>query len=111
MTALFGNDCEALENWKKAAAFTGEHYWQLPMGPIYHKMIEWSICADFANYAPGRGAGASVAACFLENFVEEGTQWIHLDMVGPSVVRKETEEMAEGASGACISTLAAYLTR
>ena len=111
VTALFGNDCEALENWKKAAAFTGEHYWQLPMGPIYHKMIEWSICADFANYAPGRGAGASVAACFLENFVEEGTQWSHLDMVGPSVVRKETEEMAEGASGACISTLAAYLTR
>ena len=71
-------------------------------------MIEWSICADFANYAPGRGAGASVAACFLENFVEEGTRWIHLDMVGPSVVRKETDEMAEGASGACMSTLAAY---
>ncbi len=55
VTALFGNDCEALANWKKTAAFTGEHFWQLPMGPIYHKMIEWSICADFANYAPGRG--------------------------------------------------------
>ena len=51
-----------------------------------------------------------MAACFLENFVEDGTQWIHLDMVGPSVVRKETDEMAEGASGACMSTLAAYLT-
>lgn len=47
-----------------------------------------------------------MAACFLENFVEEGTRWIHLDMVGPSVVRKETDEMAEGASGACMSTLA-----
>ena len=40
-----------------------------------------------------------------------GTGYIlHLDMVGPSVVRKETDEMAEGASGACMSTLAAYLT-
>ena len=111
VVALFGNDREALRSWEETAEQTGEYYWQLPMGPIYHRMIEWSICADFANYAPGRGAGASVAACFLENFVEEGTQWIHLDMVGPSVVRKETDEMAEGASGACMSTLAAYLTR
>ena len=111
VVALFGNDREALRSWEETAEQTGEYYWQLPMGPIYHRMIEWSICADFANYAPGRGAGASVAACFLENFVEDGTQWIHLDMVGPSVVRKETDEMAEGASGACMSTLAAYLTR
>ena len=111
VVALFGNDREVLRSWEETAEQTGEYYWQLPMGPIYHRMIEWSICADFANYAPGRGAGASVAACFLENFVEEGTQWIHLDMVGPSVVRKETDEMAEGASGACMSTLAAYLTR
>lgn len=110
VVALFGNDREALRIWEETAEQTGEYYWQLPMGPIYHKMIEWSICADFANYAPGKGAGASVAACFLENFVEDGTQWIHLDMVGPSVVRKETDEMAEGASGACMSTLAAYLT-
>lgn len=111
VVALFGNDQKALAIWEETAEETGEHYWQLPMGPIYHKLIEWSICADFANYAPGKGAGASVAACFLENFVEEGTRWIHLDMVGPSVVRKETDEMAEGASGACMSTLAAYLTR
>lgn len=110
VVALFGNEREALRIWEETAEQTGEYYWQLPMGPIYHKMIEWSICADFANYAPGKGAGASVAACFLENFVEDGTQWIHLDMVGPSVVRKETDEMAEGASGACMSTLAAYLT-
>lgn len=74
VVALFGNDREALCSWEETAEQTGEYYWQLPMGPIYHRMIEWSICADFANYAPGRGAGASVAACFLENFVEEGTQ-------------------------------------
>ena len=39
------------------------------MGPIYYKMIEWSICADFAtNYAPGKGAGASVAAMLPGKF-------------------------------------------
>ena len=34
---------------------------------------------------PPQGEGhASTAASFLENFIEEGTQWVHLDMVGPS---------------------------
>lgn len=61
----------------------------------YHKLLERSSVADFANYAPGKGAGASVTACFLEKFVEPGTRWIHLDMVGPSVIRSETEEMRE----------------
>lgn len=55
VVALFGNDREALRIWEETAEQTGEYYWQLPMGPIYHKMIEWSICADFANYAPGKG--------------------------------------------------------
>lgn len=101
MVALFGNDREALRTWKETAEVTGEHFWQLPMGPIYHKMIEWSICADFANYAPGRGAGASVAACFLENFVEEGTRMDSPRYGGTVGGTKETDEMAEGASGAC----------
>lgn len=91
------------------AGCTGEKFWRLPLDPYYHNLLNWSICADFSNYAPGKGAGASVAACFLENFVNEETQWIHLDMVGPSVVRSETEEMSEGASGACISTIVKFL--
>lgn len=109
VVALFGNDEDGLNRWRAAAEKTGEFYWQLPTGEIYHRLLEWSICADFANYAPGKGAGASVAACFLEKFIEEGTRWIHLDMVGPSVVRSETKEMAEGASGACMTTLVSYL--
>lgn len=109
ITGLFANDEDVCGRWMEAARRTGEPFWRLPLDPSYHRQLEWSICADFANYAPGRGGGASVAACFLEKFVDTGTQWIHLDMVGPSVVRSATEEMAEGASGVCIHTIAAFV--
>ena len=108
-TGLFVNDGETCKQWEDAAGKTGEKFWRLPLDPSYHRQLEWSICADFANYAPGKGGGASVAACFLEKFLEEGTKWIHLDMVGPSVIRSETDEMAEGASGVCIHTILAFI--
>lgn len=109
VTAVFTNRDELMARWNESAKRTGEKFWRLPLDPCYHRLLEWSVCADFANYAPKKGAGASVAACFLENFVEKNTAWLHLDMVGPSVVRQETAELAEGASGACISTIVSFL--
>ncbi|MGN1140145.1 MAG: M17 family metallopeptidase [Oliverpabstia sp.] len=111
VTGLFVNNDELWKDWMDAAKNTGEKYWRLPLDPYYHNLLTWSVCADFANYAPGKGAGASVAACFLENFIEEGTRWIHLDMVGPSVIRSETDEMAEGASGVCISSIVKFMEK
>lgn len=111
VTGLFVNNDELWKDWMDAAKYTGEKYWRLPLDPYYHNLLTWSVCADFANYAPGKGAGASVAACFLENFIEEGTRWIHLDMVGPSVIRSETDEMAEGASGVCISSIVKFVEK
>ena len=107
--ALFGNRDALCEEMKSAAEAADEAVWRLPTGERYHRLLEWSICADFANYAPDKGAGASVAACFLENFIEPGTDWLHLDIVGPSVIRSATEEMAEGASGFGIASIAAYV--
>ncbi len=107
--ALFGNRDELCRDIQKAAEAADEAIWRLPTGERYHRLLEWSICADFANYAPDKGAGASVAACFLENFIESETGWLHLDIVGPSVIRSATEEMAEGASGFGIASIAAYV--
>lgn len=109
ITGLFCNDETIYGQWTASAQKTGEKFWRLPLDSSYHRQLEWSVCADFANYAPGKGGGASLAACFLEKFIREGTRWIHLDMVGPSVVRSQTDEMAEGASGVCIDTLVEFV--
>ena len=77
----------------------------------YRELLAWSNTADLANYAPGKGAGASVAACFLEEFIQEGVAWIHLDAVGPSVMRGKDDRMAEGATGANIASIVTFLEK
>lgn len=64
-----------------AAQISGERLWELPMTDDYKKGIE-SDHADFKHIATGGfGAGASIAAHFLANFVEN-TPWAHLDIAG-----------------------------
>lgn len=108
-TGGFCNDDGLWEAYCLAADSAGEPVWRLPLDDSYHRLLARSDCADLANYAPGTGGGASVAACFLEEFVREGQRWIHLDAVGPSVIRQETEGMAKGASGANIASVIRFL--
>lgn len=95
----FCND-ENLAAWTEtAAAASGEEFWRLPLAERYHQALKWSECADLANYAPGYGAAASTAACFLEEFIEPGVKWLHLDVVGPSVRRGAHDAECKGARG------------
>jgi leucyl aminopeptidase len=41
-------------------------------------------CRAVLCFAAGRGGGAITAALFLQEFIEEGTQWVHLDVAGPA---------------------------
>lgn len=88
----------------------GEKIWRLPLDEIYKEELKWSKTADLANYAPGKGGGASVAACFLSEFIEPDVKWAHFDMVGPAVWKGDSSVMEPGASGTTMSTAAAFLT-
>lgn len=109
VTGVFCNCEELYKDWEAASEKAGEKIWRLPLMEVYHRYLEWSDCADFANYAPGKGAGASVAACFLEKFIHPGTRWLHLDMVGSATNRGEQEGLSRGASGAMIGSLIRFL--
>lgn len=111
MTGMFSNDDLASSGFACAARKAGERVWRLPMDSHYRELLSWSNTADLANYAPGKGAGASVAACFLEEFIQEGVAWIHLDAVGPSVMREKDDRMAEGATGANIASVVTFLEK
>ena len=45
--------------------------------------------ADITNSSGKTEAGSSQAAAFLENFVEKGVKWIHLDVAGMCIVGSE----------------------
>lgn len=111
ITGIFSNSEEFYNDFIQSSNLCGEEYWRMPLKKVYHKLIKNTNMADFINYAPHQGAGASVAACFLEEFIQPTIPWIHLDMVGTSVCQKETKSKTKGATGEGISSVAAYLER
>ena len=104
--AFFTNREEQARRVEEAAKRMAEAMWRMPLDERYHRALRWSLAADLANYAPGKGAAASMAACFLEEFIEEGTVWTHIDMLGPSRRRGGCDWECEGATGFGMRTMA-----
>ncbi|MFW5913852.1 MAG: leucyl aminopeptidase family protein [Bacillota bacterium] len=97
ITGAFTNDQDYYQTLEKSAHQSKENVWQLPIMEPHRKVLD-SYSADMANKG-GRMAGASVAAAFLERFVNEGIPWIHLDIAGTAFDEKK------GATGAMVRTL------
>jgi leucyl aminopeptidase len=53
--------------------------WHMPLWRDYHGGIESDI-ADIVNTGKGPMAGAVTAALFLDDFVPEGVDWLHIDL-------------------------------
>ncbi len=102
---VFSNQDTLYGEFAKQMERTGQRCWRLPLGDVYRQALCWSKTADIANYAPGKGAGASVAASFLEYFIEPGTQWLHLDVAGPAVLRNDSPQQESGATGVCMAAI------
>lgn len=96
-TGVFANDDAFYETFMKACKESDEKAWRLPVSQEYHELLK-SNSADLKNLAKG-SAGASVAAAFLEEFIEPNVAWIHLDIAGVS-------DNEQGATGAMVRTMA-----
>jgi leucyl aminopeptidase len=106
-SAILGNQQGLIEELKSAAEHSGEKIWQLPLLPEYSEMIQSEI-ADMSNLSHKMGAGTSVAAAFLNHFVDAKTPWAHLDIAGTAW--SETNALyAKGATGVGIRLLIHWL--
>ena len=97
-TGVFANDDAYYQEFEQAMKAADEKGWRLPMDDEYFAKIK-SNSADFKNSMGKPGAGASIAANFLNAFVEEGTKWIHLDIAGTA------DNDGTGATGAMIRSV------
>lgn len=86
LTGAFTNSKEFLAEFKEASKKTSEPIWEMPITKTYRKELK-SKSADMTNKG-GRYAGASIAAAFIEKFIDKDTKWIHLDIAGTSVNSK-----------------------
>jgi len=95
---MFANDGTLGEALQQAGGDVFERVWPMPLIEEHHKMIESPI-ADIKNLGAGRWAGASTAAAFLAEFVDDDTAWAHLDIAGPSWTEADSPLGPKGATG------------
>lgn len=111
VTGLMSNDKDFTMQFIEAGELIGEKYWQLPMDKIFDDLIK-SDFADLANSEKGgspRPAGATYGGKFLEQFIEEGRPWIHLDIAGTAYDMAKKSFREVGATGVGVKTLIKFL--
>lgn len=99
-TGVFSNDSGFFYTFEGATKQTGEQVWRLPVDEYFHEELKCSKVADLVN-SKTLGGNASLAAAFLEEFIEPDTKWIHLDIAG-------TSDEDQVATGVMIESLSKY---
>ncbi|HIC96843.1 MAG TPA: aminopeptidase, partial [Aquificaceae bacterium] len=95
---------------KRIARQTGERVWELPMDDDRLRKKIKKGPADVVNTG-GRYGGAITAAMFLEEFVGEGIEWVHLDIAGPAWSKENYGYYSEGGTGFGVRTCVEYILR
>jgi leucyl aminopeptidase len=103
---LFANDEAEADRLLRAAQYTGEQYWRLPLAEDLKELLRSEV-ADLRNVGEQYG-GAITAALFLRSFVGS-TPWIHLDIAGPAYQEKASGYAPRGGTGFGIPTLLRFL--
>ncbi len=101
-TGLFSNDDDLAGALDAAGGRAYDPAWRLPISEEFGESLK-SNFADLANIGSREG-GSSVAASFLEKFVED-TPWAHLDIAGTAW----TSGKAKGSTGRPVPLLVDYL--
>lgn len=94
----FTNTKQFLKRLEKVAITSGEPVWHMPIGEHFKEKIKGKV-ADINNGGVRLG-GACAAAAFLQEFIDEKTKWIHLDIAGTAASAEK------GATGVMVRSLA-----
>lgn len=106
---LFSNNDSLAKDLLKSAKNTDEYMWHMPIIDEHKNDIK-SVCADLKNIGNSSFGGSAKGAAFIENFVNPGIAWAHLDIAGIGDSQGHLPYCApKGASGLVIRTLVDYL--
>jgi len=100
---IFSDDKSLVSRFRHIGAIVGEEYWHLPSADRYLENLKSDV-ADLSNCGP-REAGATNAAVFLKQFINDTTRWVHLDIAGPSYASKKTANWPAGGTGFGVRSL------
>lgn len=103
----FSNDDAVASRVDDAARATFERVWPLPSWPEYLESLSSDV-ADLKNSSGSPRGGASVAAAFLQRFVEY--PWVHLDIAGMGMSDVEHGYLTKGGTGFGVRLLVHWVT-
>lgn len=107
-SAVLGTDRSAIEQIIRLGLTEDEFFWELPLVKRYREHIKSKV-ADIKNTGKPGVAGTIVAGLFLQEFVTEGTPWVHIDIAGPSFTKEDWEYTPAGATGVPLRTMIALV--
>ncbi len=107
-SALLGTDRAAIQRIIKLGLEVDEFFWELPLVKRYREHIKSKV-ADIKNTGKPGIAGTIAAGLFLQEFVAEGTPWVHIDIAGPSFTKEGWEYTPAGATGVPLRTMIALV--
>lgn len=102
-SAIVANDDGLVADIQRAAALTGERFWQMPGDDDYKELFK-STVADLQNTG-GRLGGVMTGGLFIGEF-SGGTPWAHLDIAPTAFSDKEKHYQGKGGTGVAVRTLA-----
>jgi hypothetical protein len=104
--ACLSHDDRLAEALLAAAAAEDDPLWRMPLWRPYRKMIDSKI-ADLNNVSEGPQGGAITAALYLQEFVEPGIPWAHLDVMAWN--NRSRPGRPEGAEAQTLRALYAHI--
>lgn len=105
ISAVLSNDDALRNHLVDAASRSGEAFWPLPLPADLRPELD-SMVADIANIGTPMQAGTLFGGLFLQDFIEPGQRWAHLDIAGPAFNSKAAFDYTpRGGTGAAVRTL------
>jgi leucyl aminopeptidase len=106
LAALFCNDDALAAALIEAGTAADDPLWRMPLYRPYRRLLDSKI-ADLNNVSEGPHAGAITAALYLQEFVEPGVPWAHLDVMAWN--NRTRPGRPEGAEAQCLRALYAHI--
>ena len=108
LPALFCNDDKLAAGLIDSGRGEDDPLWQMPLWRPYRKLLD-SKAADINNVSDGPHAGAITAALYLQEFVEPGIPWAHLDVMAWNT--RARPGRPEGAEAQTLRAVYAYIAQ
>ena len=97
IAGVFSSDDELAQSIISSGEKTYERCWHMPLPDDYKEDLK-SDFADIVNISNSRWGGSITAALFLSEFVGD-TKWAHIDIAGPSYMKKGSAYCGVGGTG------------